>query len=248
LASSGLPTAEELKVLEPFRGKVPDEVFTREYQPPATDGSGNIRDGAREALRLLAGAGWTVKGQKLVNARGEPMQFEILIDDPTWERIALPFAKNLERLGVAARVRTVDAAQYQKRQDDFDFDVTVYLWRQSLSPGNEQRDFWGSPAAGDRGSRNLAGIKDPAVDRLIDLVIAAPDRPGLVARTRALDRVLLWGHYVIPHWHIRAYRVVYWDRFGRPPVSPKYALGFDTWWVDPQKEAALARRKGELPK
>jgi microcin C transport system substrate-binding protein len=171
-----------------------------------------------------------------------------MIDDPTWERIALPFAKNLERLGVAARVRTVDAAQYQKRQDDFDFDVTVYLWRQSLSPGNEQRDFWGSPAAGDRGSRNLAGIKDPAVDRLIDLVIAAPDRPGLVARTRALDRVLLWGHYVIPHWHIRAYRVVYWDRFGRPPVSPKYALGFDTWWVDPQKEAALARRKGELPK
>jgi microcin C transport system substrate-binding protein len=248
LASGGLPTGEELKVLEPFRGKVPDEVFTREYQPPATDGSGNIRDGAREALKLLAEAGWTVKGQKLVNDRGEPMQFEILLDDPTWERIALPFAKNLERLGVTARVRTVDAAQSEKRDKDFDFDMTVTVWRQSLSPGNEQREFWGSEAATLRGSRNLAGIKDPVVDRLIDLVIAAPDRPSLVARTRALDRVLLWGHYVVPHWHIRAFRVVYWDKFGRPAVSPKYALGFDTWWVDTQKEAALARRKGEIPK
>jgi microcin C transport system substrate-binding protein len=248
LASSGPPTADELKVLEPFRGKVADEVFTREYQPPVTDGSGNIRDGAREALKLLADAGWTVKGQKLVNERGESMQFEILLNDPTWERIALPFAKNLERLGIAARVRTVDAAQAQKREDEFDFDVTVDVWRQSLSPGNEQRDFWGSESAGLRGSRNTAGIKDPVVDRLIDLVIAAPDRPALVARTRALDRVLLWGHYVIPHWHLRTYRVVYWDKFARPAVSPKYALGFDTWWVDPQKEAALARRKGELPK
>jgi microcin C transport system substrate-binding protein len=248
LAASGLPSPEELKVLEPLRGKVPDEVFTTEYQPPATDGSGNIRDGAREALRLLGEAGWTVKGQKLVNAAGEPMQFEILLDDPTWERIALPFAKNLERLGVTARVRVVDAAQYEKRSDDFDFDMIVGLWAESLSPGNEQREFWGSQVAGERGSRNLAGIKDPAVDRLIDLLIQAPDRPSLVARTRALDRVLLWGHYVIPHWHIRVFRVVYWDKFGRPALSPKYALGFDTWWVDAQKEATLARRKGEIPK
>ncbi len=248
LASSGLPTAEELKILEPLRGKVPDEVFTREYRPPSTDGSGNIRDGAREALRLLAEAGWTVKSQKLVNGRGEPMQFEILLNEPVWERIALPFAKNLERLGITARVRVVDAAQFEKRQDDFDFDMIVALWGESLSPGNEQREFWGSQTAGEHGSRNLAGIKDPAVDRLIDLVIQAPDRPGLVARTRALDRVLLWGHYVIPHWHIRVFRVVYWDKFGRPAVSPKNALGFDTWWVDAQKEAALARRKGEVPK
>ena len=248
LASSGLPSGEELKVLEPFRGKVPDEVFTKEYQPPTTDGSGNIRDGVREALRLLGEAGWTVKGQKLVNARGEPMQFEILLDEPTWERIALPFAKNLERLGITARVRVVDAAQYEKRQDDFDFDLIVALWPESLSPGNEQREFWGSQAAGEPRSRNLAGVKDPVVDRLIDLVIQAPDRASLVARTRALDRVLLWGHYVVPHWHIRAFRVVYWDKFGRPAVSPKYALGFDTWWVDAQKEAALARRKGEIPK
>jgi microcin C transport system substrate-binding protein len=248
LASSGMPSGEELKTLEPFRGKVPDEVFTRAYEPPATDGTGNIRDGVREALRLLGEAGWTVKGQKLVNGRGEPMQFEILLNDSTWERIALPFAKNLERLGITARVRVVDAAQYEKRQDDYDFDVIVTVWAQSLSPGNEQREFWGSQTAGERGSRNLAGIKDPVVDRLIDLVIQAPDRPSLVARTRALDRVLLWGYYVIPHWHIRAFRVVYWDKFARPAVSPKYALGFDTWWVDAQKEAALARRKGEIPK
>jgi microcin C transport system substrate-binding protein len=248
LASSGRPGPEELKILEPFRGKVPDEVFTKEYQPPTTDGSGNIRDGAREALRLLGEAGWTVKGQKLVDGRGEPMQFEILLDDSTWERIALPFAKNLERLGVTARVRVVDAAQYEKRQDDFDFDMIVTVWPQSLSPGNEQREFWGSQVAGERGSRNLAGVKDPAVDKLIDLVIQAPDRASLVARTRALDRVLLWGHYVIPHWHIRAFRVAYWDKFARPAVAPKYALGFDTWWVDAAKEAALARRKGEIPK
>ena len=129
LASSGLPSGEELKILEPFRGKVPDEVFAEEYQPPATDGSGNIRDGVREALRLLGEAGWTVKGQKLVDARGEPMQFEILLDDSTWERIALPFAKNLERLGITARVRVVDAAQFEKRQDDFDFDMVVAVCR-----------------------------------------------------------------------------------------------------------------------
>jgi len=245
LASSGPPSPDELKVLEPLRGKVPEEVFTKEYAPPATDGSGMIREGAREALRLLGQAGWSVKGQRLASARGEPMQFEILLSDPTWERIALPFVKNLERLGVAARVRVVDSAQYQKRAEDFDFDMTVEVFGQSLSPGNEQRDFWGSAAAGTKGSRNVIGIKDPAVDRLIDLVIQAPDRKSLVARTRALDRVLLWGHYVIPHWHIQAWRVAYWDKFVRPGVAPKYALGFDTWWVDARKEAALAARRGE---
>jgi microcin C transport system substrate-binding protein len=176
------------------------------------------------------------------------MTFEILISDPTWERIALPFAKSLERLGITARVRTVDTAQYQNRTDNFDFDMIVAVWGQSLSPGNEQRDDWGSTAAATPGSRNLAGIKDAVVDRLIDLVIQAPDRAGLVARTRALDRVLLWGAYVIPQWHINMFRVVYWDKFGRPGVNPKYALGFTTWWVDPQKEATLAKRRGEVLK
>jgi microcin C transport system substrate-binding protein len=246
LASDGLPGPEELKILEPFRGKIPEEVFTQEYVPP--DGS-NQRESAREALRLLGEAGWVVKGQKLVNAKtGEPMAFEILLSDPSWERIALPFAKSLERLGITARVRTVDTAQYQNRTDNFDFDMLVTVWAQSLSPGNEQRDFWGSTAATTPGSRNLAGIKDPVVDKLIDLVITAPDRKSLVTRVHALDRVLLWGSYVIPQWHINLYRVVYWDKFGRPAVNPKYALGFNTWWIDAQKEAALARGRGEVPK
>jgi microcin C transport system substrate-binding protein len=248
LAARGLPSPDELKILEPFRGRVPEEVFTREYQPPVTDGSGNIRDGAREALRLLGEAGWSVKGQKLVNARGEALQFEILEDDPLFDRVILPFVKNLERLGVSARLRVVDAAQYQKRIEDFDFDMTVFVWPQSLSPGNEQRDFWSTKAAETRGTRNVAGIRDPVVDTLIDLLIKAPDRKSLVERTRALDRVLLWGHHVIPHWHIRAYRVAYWDRFSRPAVAPKYTLGLDTWWVDAAKEAALVKRRGEVKK
>jgi microcin C transport system substrate-binding protein len=233
LASRGLPSEAELQVLAPFRGRVPNEVFTREYRPPSTE-PGGLRPNLVRALELLKQAGWVVRDMRLVNAEtGQPMAFEILIDDPNWERIALPFAKNLERLGVAARVRTVDAAQYEYRLKHFDFDMTVALFAQSLSPGNEQVDFFASASASTPGSRNLAGVRDPAVDRLIELIIAAPDRPALIARTRALDRVLLWGHYVIPQFHVTAFRVAYWNRFGRPAVSPKYDLGFDTWWIEP---------------
>jgi microcin C transport system substrate-binding protein len=235
LASRGLPSPAELAVLAPFRGRVPDEVFTREYQPPST-GPDGLRPNLVGALELLKEAGWVVREMRLVNAEtGRPLTFEILLDDPSFERITLPFVKNLERLGVTARVRTVDSAQYEYRVKQFDFDMTVGLFSQSLSPGNEQVDFWASMSADTPGSRNLAGIRDPVVDRLIELVIAAPDRAALVARTRALDRVLLWGHYVIPHYYIPAFRVAYWDRFGRPAVSPKYEIGVDTWWVDPQK-------------
>jgi microcin C transport system substrate-binding protein len=240
LASRGLPGGAELAVLAPFRGRIPDEVFTREYRPPSTE-PGGLRSNLIDALGLLEQAGWVVRDLRLVNAEtGEPLTFEILIDDPTWERIALPFVKNLERLGVTARVRTVDSAQYEYRMKQFDFDMTVGVFSQSLSPGNEQVDYWASVAADTPGSRNLAGIRNPVVDRLIEQLIAAPDRAALVARTRALDRVLLWGHYVIPHWHITAFRVAYWNRFGRPTTSPKYSLGFDTWWVDPGK-AGVAR-------
>jgi microcin C transport system substrate-binding protein len=233
LASRGLPSSPELQVLAPFRGRVPDEVFTREYRPPSTEPNG-LRPNLVHALELLKQAGWVVRDMRLVNTQtGRPLTFEILLNDPNWERIALPFVKNLERLGVSARVRTVDSAQYEYRMKQFDFDMTVGLFLQSLSPGNEQIDFFASVSADTPGSRNLAGVRDPVVDRLIDLVIAAPDRPALVARTRALDRVLLWGHYVIPHFHITAFRVAYWNRFGRPAVSPKYDLGFDTWWIEP---------------
>src|SRR5262249_4100906 len=207
LASRGLPSEAELKVLTPFRGRVPNEVFTREYKPPSTVPDG-LRPNLIHALELLKQAGWVVRDMRLVNAEtGRPMTFEVLIHSPNLERIALPFAKNLERLGIAARVRTVDAAQYEYRMKQFDFDMTMAVFGQSLSPGNEQVDYWASSSATTPGSQNLAGVRDPVVDRLIELVISAPDRPALVARTRALDRVLLWGHYVIPHWHITAFRV-----------------------------------------
>ncbi len=244
LASQGLPSAKELELLTPFRDQLPQEVFTETYDPPATDGSGNLRGQTRTALRLLKAAGWEVRDNKLVNvASGEQMKFEILLAQPTFERIVLPFTRNLERLGIEATVRTVDASQYENRVNDFDFDMIVGGFGQSLSPGNEQRDFWSSTAAKTQGSRNVIGISDPVVDALIEKVIAAPDREALITATRALDRVLLWGHYVIPHWHVRSFRVAYWDRFGRPDVSPKYSLGLTTWWLD---RAKADRLKGSL--
>lgn len=247
LAATGVPKGEELKILEKFRGKIPDTVFTTEYDPPKYDGSGNIRDGLRKALKLLMAAGWTFKGEKLVNAKtGEPFEFEILLDNPQFERIVLPFADNLKRMGITARVRTVDTAQYQRRMDTFDYDMTIVVFPESLSPGNEQREFWGSQAADAQGSRNLLGIKSPIIDELIEGLIQAPDRAGLVAHTRALDRVLQYGYYVIPQFHLAAFRVAYWDKFRRPAVSPKYAVGFDTWWVDPGAAKTIESKKGEV--
>lgn len=232
LASSGKPSKEELAILTPYRGKIPDAVFNQAYTPPVTNGSGNIRQNLRKAIRLLKQAGWSVKNGKLTHqATGQVMTFEILLVSPSFERVVLPFKKNLARLGIDVSVRTVDSTQYQNRIDAFDFDMVVHSFGQSLSPGNEQRDLWGSAQADRKGSRNMAGIKDPVVDELVELVINAPDRTSLINRTRALDRVLLHGHYVIPHWHIRNFRVAYWNKFGRPAISPKYALGFDTWWV-----------------
>jgi microcin C transport system substrate-binding protein len=245
LASDGLPSEAELKILEPFRGQIPEEVFTEEYRAPRTDGSGNLRDNLRTAFELLGEAGWEIRDGKLTQKdSGRVMRFEMLLVNPAFERVVLPFKKNLERLGVEMNVRTVDTSQYQKRIDDFDFDMTVAAIGQSLSPGNEQRDFWNSKKADEPGSRNQAGIKDPVVDQLVELVISAPDRESLITRTRALDRVLLWGHYVIPNWHIRVFRVAYWDKFGRPEISPKYSLGVDTWWIDADKAAGLAKRMG----
>jgi len=244
LASSGLPSQAELAVLNPLRGQIPDEVFTQTYAPPSTDGSGNIRPNLRTALQLLNSAGWSVRNGQLTHAQsGTAMRFEILLVSPSFERVVLPFAKNLERLGIEAQVRTVDTAQYQQRLDTYDFDMIVASWGQSLSPGNEQRDFWGSQAATTDGTRNYVGLRDPAIDALIDRVISAPDRDSLIHYTRALDRVLLWNHYVIPHWHISMYRVAYWDKFRAPETPPRYSLGLDTWWIDPALEARLAERK-----
>jgi microcin C transport system substrate-binding protein len=238
LASQGLPSPEELALLEPHRESLPREVFTSAYQPPVTDGSGNIRENMRGALHLLQQAGWTISGadRRLRNAgSNEAMEFEILLSDPVFERVCLPYVQNLDRLGITARVRTVDATQYQNRINDFDFDMTVGLFPQSLSPGNEQRDFWSSQAASTPGSRNIAGVRDPVVDELVELVIAAPDRRRLIARARALDRVLLWGHYVVPHWHSRVFRIAYWNKFTLPELTPKYGLALDTWWLVPDE-------------
>ncbi|TGO03669.1 hypothetical protein PN36_01980 [Candidatus Thiomargarita nelsonii] len=232
LASSGrLPSPEEGAILEPFRGRIPDAVFNKVYQPPVTNGSGNNRRNLRQAFRLLARAGWKVnRSRKLVN-NGKPMTFEILLVSPTFERVVLPFKKNLERLGIDVKVRTVDNTQYENRVKNYDFDMLVWSFGQSLSPGNEQRNYWNSKIADIPGYRNLAGVRDPVVDELIELVISAPDRKSLIYRTRALDRVLLFGYYVIPHWHLRHYRVAYWNKIARPKISPKYDLGFDTWWI-----------------
>lgn len=246
LAAEGLPGPRELELLEPYRDRLPPEVFTKVYEPPSTDGTGWPRENLRRAFALLEEAGWVVRDMRLVNAEtGRPMSFEILLVSPAFERIVLPFVRNLGRLGIDARVRLVDQSQYINRLRDFDFDMIVSVWGQSDSPGNEQRDFWGSDAAQQPGSRNYAGVSDPVVDDLIDLVISAPDRESLVARTRALDRVLLWHHYVIPNWHSRVDRIIYWDKFQQPEITPKNGTDTSYWWFDPEKAAAL-RRGGAL--
>ncbi|MCW8085226.1 extracellular solute-binding protein [Sabulicella glaciei] len=247
LASSGLPEGREKEILEGFRGRVPESVFTTEFRLPTTDGSGNNRDGLRRALELMRQAGWTVRDRRLVNAQGQRFEFEILLNGATFERIALPYVQWLARLGIEARVRTVDPAQYQVRTDAFDYDMTIDVLGQSLSPGNEQRDYFTCARAREQGSQNVAGICDPAIDELVELVIAAPDRQELIHRTRALDRVLLHHHYVIPNWHLRAFWVAYWDKFGRPERSPRYGLGFpDSWWVDPARERAIGEARRGL--
>ena len=248
LASSGLPKGEELALLEPFRDRVPGEVFTQAYKAPATDGSGWPRENLRRAFALLAEAGWVVRDMKLVNAEtGRRLSFEILIVSPTFERIVLPFKRNLDRLGIDVRVRLVDTSQYITRLRSFDFDMIVGGWGQSESPGNEQRGYWSSKAADSPAARNYAGIRDPVVDELIELVISAPSREGLVTRTRALDRVLLWGHYVIPNWHVRTDRIASWDMFARPAVIPRRGTNLNYWWIDAAKSTALKNRQALEP-
>jgi microcin C transport system substrate-binding protein len=242
LASSGLPSEAELKLLNPYRDQLPKEVFTKEYQAPSSKGT-DLRHNLRIGLEMLREAGWEVQNGRLVNKQtGQPLAFEILLVQPAFERIVGPFVQNLKRLGIDARIRTVDTAQYQNRLNDFDFDMIVGSWGESQSPGNEQRDYWGSRAADTRGSRNLAGIQSPVIDALIDKIIQAPTREDLVTATHALDRVLLWDHYVIPHWHITYDRVAYWDKFVRPKINPKYGIDLFAWWIDPVKLAALGKR------
>jgi microcin C transport system substrate-binding protein len=243
LASSGLPEGQELAILETVRDKVPPELFTTPYQNPVGGNPEAVRGNLRESARLLKEAGYEIKDRKLVDPAGKPVTVEILVQDPSSERIVLFYKPSLERIGVTTSIRIVDDAQYQNRLRNFDYDIIIDQWGESLSPGNEQREYWGSQAADVPGSRNAIGIKNPAVDALIDKVIFAKDRAELVAATHALDRVLLWNFYVVPQFTYGFSRYARWDRFSHAEL-PKYArsgLPY-LWWFDADKAARIGKR------
>lgn len=244
LAATGLPTGIELEILGQYRDRLPERIFTEEYRPPSTDGTrASLRENLRSAVRLLQEAGWTIRDGRLVSAAGEPFEFEIITWDPFFERVTGPFIANLELLGITARQRTIDTAQWFNRMQNFDFDVSIaFHFPQFMSPGAEQREFWGSELADQPGGRNFNGIRNPVIDELIEHIINAPNRETRVAATRALDRVLLWNFYSIPNYYAPGIHVVYWDRFGRPEVDGTWLRSIwtmSTWWVDPAKDAAL---------
>jgi microcin C transport system substrate-binding protein len=235
LASSGLPEGEEKAILESVKDKVPASVFTTPYANPVNDSPEAVRKNLREAVGLLKEAGYELRAGKMVNkATGEPLAVEFLEFQNTFERVILPFAAQLKLIGIDATLRVIDQAQYQNRIRNFDFDITTSSWGESLSPGNEQREYWGSAAADKPGSRNLIGIKDPGIDALIEKVIFAKDRPTVIAATHALDRVLLAHDYVVPQWSSNQQRTLRWNRFAHPAILPLYASsGFPTtWWYD----------------
>jgi len=245
LASSGVPEGAELAILNTVRDKVPAELFTTPYSNPVSGDPQKVRTNLREAIRLLKEAGYEVKNQKLTNSKtGEAYSVEFLVSDPNSERFVLFYKPSLERLGITVNVRTVDDVQYENRLRQWDYDIITAVWGQSLSPGNEQREFWSSASADKQGSRNYAGIRNPAVDALIERVIFTKDRAELVAATKALDRVLLWNFYVVPQWTYPYERSARWDRFGRPQTMPKYGQSaFPTiWWWDAEKAAKVPVR------
>ena len=240
LGSRGLPEGGELALLEPHRGSLPPELFDAAYHAPQIEGG--LRKNLATARRLLAEAGWSVDdGALRRSSDGLPMAFEILLVNPGNEKIALNLTRNLERLGVEAKVRTVDTAQYQYRRNVYDFDMIIYRWGMSLSPGNEQAFYWGVEAAGQEGTRNYPGIEDPVVDALIAQMTEARARGDFVDVVRAMDRVLMWGHYMIPLYHLNDDRFAYWDKYGRPEVTPVYGAVLDAWWEEPGKAEALDR-------
>ena len=242
MVAVGKPSPEELALLEPFRGKVPDEVFGEPFVPPVSDGSGQDRAMLRHASALLQEAGFPVKDGKRVTPQGEQISVEFLLDEPSFQPHHMPFIKNLGTLGIDATLRIVDPVQYRKRVDDFDFDLTVQRFGFSNTPGDSLRTFFSSQAAAMRGSQNLAGISDPVIDALIEKVIAADSRASLTTSCRVLDRVIRSGRYWVPHWYKPSHWLAYWDVFSRPATKPRYARGApDTWWYDRDKAAKLER-------
>jgi microcin C transport system substrate-binding protein len=243
LMAVGKPTPEELALLEPFRGKVDEDVFGEPFVPPVSDGSGQDRALLRKASALLQEAGFTVKNGKRVLPNGEPIVVEFLLDEPSFQPHHMPFVKNLGVLGIEATVRMVDAVQFKKREDDFDFDLIVQRQSYSSTPGDSLRAYLSSQSANVKGTPNLAGIADPVIDALIERIIAANTRPDLTAACKALDRVVRAGRYWVPHWYLAAHRIAYWDVFGRPATKPRYARGIpETWWYDRDKAAKLEQR------
>ena len=240
LASSGLPQGKELELLQSVREHVPAEVFTKAYWNPVGGSDETARGNLLHGMELLKQAGFRVENLQLIyTATGEPMQVEFLIRNPAYKPIILIYKASLERLGIGVTIRLVDPVQYENRLREWDFDIVVNSWIETLSPGNEQRDYWGSNAAQRSGSRNIVGISNHAVDALIDHVVFARDRAELVAATKALDRVLLWNHYVVPQWTYQKLRTARWDRYGHPRMMPKYGVSaFPTiWWRDSQRVA-----------
>ena len=236
LAAHAPPSPEELALLEPLRGKVPAQAFAEPFKAPVTDGSGRLRANLRRATGLLKAAGYTVRNEVLTGPDGKPFEIEFLLFEASFKRIVGPYIGNLKRLGIQADIRIVDTANFKRRQDKFDFDIVIRRIAQPLTPGIEQRNYFGSEFADVEGSFNIGGVKDPAVDALIERVVAAGSRAELVTAVRALDRVLMWNRYVITQWYKGAHNVAYWHKFSRPKVSPKYDLGvLDTWWYDAEK-------------
>ncbi|NKB19075.1 MAG: ABC transporter substrate-binding protein [Alphaproteobacteria bacterium] len=234
------PTADEIKLLEPLRSKVPDEVFSKVYQSPKTDGSGRNRSNLRKAARLLRQAGWKIVNNKLVDQTGKPLTVEFLLFESSFQRIISPYIRNLKRVGIDARIRIVDVANFQHRMQQYDFDVVVQRYVQTNTPGIEQKTYFSSKMADVPGSRNLAGIKNPAIDYLIDKVIAAKSRTDLVTAVHALDRVLMWNRYMVPQWYKGDHNIAYWNKFERPKIKPKFDLGMlDTWWYSAKKAAMI---------
>jgi microcin C transport system substrate-binding protein len=243
MMAEGKPDAAELALLEPFRGKLPDEVFGEAYLPPVTDASGQDRQWLRRGAQLLNDAGCTIKNGKRFLPSGQQFTIEFLSDEPTFQPHHLPYIKNLGTLGIDATLRLVDAVQYRARVDDFDFDLTVERFSFSATPGDSLRTFFSSQAAATKGTQNLAGIADPAVDTLVDIIIAAKTRDELTTACKALDRVIRAGRYWIPHWYKASHWIAYWDVFGHPASKPRYFRGIpETWWSDRDKAAKLGQK------
>ncbi|MBE7927691.1 extracellular solute-binding protein [Pseudomonas saudiphocaensis] len=237
LASSGLPDKQELALLEPLRNQIPADLFEKPFELPQSSGDGVIREQQRKAYRLLTDAGWKIQDDRMVDNLGKPVKLEFLLVQAEFERVLLPYKRNLADLGIELEIRRVDVSQYINRLRSRDYDMIVSGFGQSSSPGNEQREYWHSASADNPGSRNFIGLKDPAIDTLVEKLIAADSREELITRTRALDRLLLWGHYVVPNWHIKSWRVAYWNHLAHPATTPRNDIGLMTWWHKPDTAA-----------